>query len=186
MTKHNPINKVLWVHHSKVKANDYNPNAVAEDEMRLLVNSIMEDGITQPIVAFHDKDNDEYIVVDGFHRYTVLTSNKELRELNDDQVPIVVIDKPLKDRMASTVRHNRARGKHSINGMSSLVFKMLEEGATESEVCNKLGMTPEEVLRLKHTTGYSYLYRDANYNSAWETPGQVKLRREHADRAKAK
>ena len=91
-------------------------------------------------------------------------------------LPIVVIDKEINDRMASTVRHNRARGKHSIAGMSSMVFSMLENGWTDAEICNELGMEPEELLRLKHLTGFSKLFANVEYKKAWETKAQIKYR----------
>ena len=126
--KHNPVDLAQWVPIDKVRANDYNPNAVAKVEMNLLFTSIKHDGYTQPVVTFYDKDKDEYIIVDGFHRYCTMKNSKYLRELNHNLLPVVVIDKSMNDRRASTIRHNRARGAHSVTGMSDLVYKMLKDG----------------------------------------------------------
>ena len=109
--RHNPVDNVLWVNYNMVEANDYNPNAVARREMKLLYTSIKHDGYTQPIVTIWDEDKQKYVIVDGFHRYATMVYNKDLRELNNSEVPIVVLDKDINDRMASTIRHNRARGR---------------------------------------------------------------------------
>ncbi len=153
-----PVGAVQWIPIEKVKANDYNPNSVAHHEMRLLFTSIDSDGYTQPVVAIRDEEKDLYIIVDGFHRYSTMLAYPELAEATSGLLPVVVIDKPLADRIASTVRHNRARGKHSVQGMGSLVFQMLSEGEDDAAVCNKLGLEAEELARLKHVTGYSKLY----------------------------
>ena len=152
-----PISKFQWIHRDRLRANDYNPNQVAPRELGLLKLSIMEDNWTQPIVTVHDPDNDLYVIVDGFHRYFV-SGDPEVSALTGGRVPVVVLNKPLSDRMASTVRHNRARGKHKVTGMSGIVFGMLREGCGDAEICNKLGMEPDELLRLKHITGYAKLY----------------------------
>lgn len=167
-----PVDKVIWVPLEKVKANSYNPNRVAADEMKLLYVSIDHDGYTQPVVTAYDPEKDEYIIVDGFHRYFVMRET-EIRERTQAHLPVVVINKDMNDRMASTIRHNRARGKHTIQGMSSLVFAMLEEGWNDSNICNELGMEAEELLRLKHITGFSKLFKDAEYNRAWKERNQI-------------
>ena len=148
----------------KVVANDYNPNAVASPEMDLLEISIREDGVTQPVVTFYDADIDRYVVVDGFHRYTVLT-----KRLQCPQIPVVVIDKPIQDRMASTIRHNRARGKHQVDLMSEIVTKLLKLGWSDLDIANHLGMSAEEVLRLKQMTGLAGLFAGQPYSKAWES-----------------
>lgn len=175
----NPVDNVKWVPLKKVKANDYNPNQVAKNEMGLLYTSIDHDGYTQPVVTIYDKDKDEYVIVDGFHRYSVMKHYKSIRERNKGMLPVVVIEKDINDRMASTVRHNRARGKHSIEGMSKIVFEMLENGWSDAEIIDELGMEMEELLRLKHITGFSKLFEDTEYNRAWETKRQLKLKREY-------
>lgn len=118
-----PIDLVRWVDINKVQANDYNPNSVAKIEMGLLYTSIKHDGYTQPVVTIYDKELDKYIIVDGFHRYFTCKSNKDILERNNGCLPIVVIEKDINDRMASTVRHNRARGKHSVTGSQIWCFK---------------------------------------------------------------
>lgn len=175
----NPTGCVQWVHIDRVKANDYNPNAVAKSEMALLHTSISEDGYTQPVVTIRDEDDDSYIVVDGYHRYTTMRMYPDIAETTGGYLPIVVIDKPLADRIASTVRHNRARGKHSTEGMSNLVFQMLKEGEPDATICRKLGLEAEELARLKHTTGYSKLYAGHKYSAATQSTAQVKAKAEY-------
>lgn len=160
----------------KVEANDYNPNNVARTELGLLYKSIKHDGYTQPIVTIYDEARDKYIIVDGFHRYFICKTNKDIFDSTGGCVPIVVINKDINDRMASTIRHNRARGKHQITGMSSMVFKMLENGWANEDICNELGMEAEELLKLKHITGFSKLFENAEYQKAWESKKQVKIR----------
>ena len=172
-----PVNQTRWVDIDKVEANDYNPNAVAKVEMSLLYTSIKHDGYTQPVVTIYDEEKDKYVIVDGFHRYFVCKSNKDILERNHGKLPIVVIEKDINDRMASTVRHNRARGKHSIDGMSNMVFKMLDNGWKDEDICNHLGMQPDELLRLKHITGFSKLFEDAEYSKAWTTKSQILLQK---------
>ena len=174
-----PINKVLWIPIEKVEPNDYNPNAVANKEMKLLYTSILHDGYTQPIVTIWDEEKEKYIIVDGFHRYFTCKTQEDILERNKGHVPIVVIEKDINDRMASTVRHNRARGEHSITGMGNMVFELLQNGWTDSEICNHLGMEAEEILKLKHITGFSKLFEDSEYQKSWETKRMIKLRLEY-------
>lgn len=183
--KAQPINRVRWVPIEKVSPNDYNPNSVAKIEMGLLYTSIKHDGYTQPIVTIYDEVNDKYVIVDGFHRYFTCLTNQDIRERNHGFLPIVVIEKDINDRMASTVRHNRARGKHSITGMSNMVFEMLQNGWKDEEICNELGMQPEEVLKLKHITGFSKLFENTEYKKAWEETSQLKLRKKYQEEQKA-
>lgn len=171
-----PIDFVRWTDINKVRPNDYNPNSVASVELKLLYTSIKHDGYTQPVVTIYDKENDSYIIVDGFHRYFTMKNNKDIYDLNKGLLPIVVINSDINDRMASTVRHNRARGKHSVTGLSSMVFSMLENGWEDSQICNELGMEAEELLKLKHITGFSKLFKDAEYKKSWETRRMIKLR----------
>ena len=178
MIKDNPVDNVLWIPIEQVQANDNNPNTVSKKEMDLLYTSIKHDGYTQPIVTIYDKKMKKYIIVDGFHRYTIAKCNPDILERNEGTVPVVVIDKDIKERMASTVRHNRARGKHTVNGMSDLVFSMLDKGMTDESICNELGMQPEELLRLKHITGFSKLFKDAEYNKSWKTKQMIEFEKE--------
>ena len=173
-----PIDLVRWVPINKVQPNDYNPNSVAKVEMGLLYKSIKHDGYTQPIVTIYDDQIKKYIIVDGFHRYFTALNNKDILDRNNGMLPIVVIEKDINERMAATVRHNRARGEHSISGMSSMVFDMLENGWSEEDICNHLGMEAEEVLKLKHITGFSKLFDDIEYKKAWETKNMIKLKKE--------
>lgn len=182
LSKH-PVSTVKWVPLEQVEPNDYNPNSVARIEMGLLLTSILHDGYTQPVVTIYDADRDKYVIVDGFHRYFVMLSNEEVRASTGGLLPVVVIDKTISERMASTVRHNRARGKHSVQGMSSMVFKMLDDGMTDAQVCNELGMEPEELLRLKHITGFSKLFADREYNKSWVTRSQIRVRQEYETQA---
>jgi hypothetical protein len=175
--KAQPVDLVQWVPIDKVRSNSYNPNSVAESEMRLLYTSIDRDGYTQPIVACYNAEEDTYEVVDGFHRYFVMKSNPDIYDRCHGLLPVVVIDKDVNDRMASTVRHNRARGKHSVTGMSNLVFNMLNNGWDDVSICNELGMEPEELLRLKHITGFSKLFADVEYSRSWMTKNQVLLKK---------
>jgi ParB-like chromosome segregation protein Spo0J len=172
-----PVDNVQWVPLEKVTPNDYNPNSVAKIEMKLLYTSIAHDGYTQPVVTIYDEENDQYVIVDGFHRYFVCKNNPDIFARSKGLLPVVVIDKSINDRMASTIRHNRARGKHSVDGMANMVFQMLDNGWDEAAICNELGMEPEEVLRLKHITGFSKLFKDVEYKRAWMTRRQMQIRR---------
>ena len=171
-----PIDNVIWVPLEMVEPNDYNPNSVAKLEMGLLYKSIEHDGYTQPVVTIYDEKKKKYIIVDGFHRYFVCKTQKDIQERNKGCLPIVVIKKDINERMAATIRHNRARGEHSITGMGSMVFKLLENGWKDEEICNHLGMEPEELLKLKHISGFSKLFKDVEYRKAWETNRMIKLR----------
>jgi len=174
-----PIDFVRWIPVEKVSPNDYNPNSVAKIEMGLLYKSIKHDGYTQPVVTIYDEKLDKYVIVDGFHRYFTCKTNKDIYEKNKGHLPCVVIEKDINERMAATVRHNRARGEHSVSGMGNMVFEMLENGWSESEICNHLGMEPEEILKLKHITGFSRLFENVNYKKSWETKNQIKLKKEY-------
>jgi len=158
-----PVLDVRMVPASKVVANDYNPNHVSPQEMELLAVSIEEDGFTQPVVTCHDTARDLYVVVDGFHRYTILKDWFECPE-----IPVVVIDRDISGRMAATVRHNRARGKHAVDLMADLVLALLRLGWKDQEIALHLGMEAEEVLRLKAQTGYASLYARREYSRSWE------------------
>lgn len=170
-----PIDLVRWVPIDKVQANDYNPNSVAGKEMGLLYTSIKHDGYTQPVVTVYDPSIDKYVIVDGFHRYFTCKSKKDIQDRNHGMLPIVVIQKDINDRMASTVRHNRARGEHSINGMSNMVYEMLKNGWADHDICNELGMEPEELLKLKHITGFSKLFKDKEFSQAWKSKEMIQI-----------
>lgn len=171
--KSQPIDNVIWVPIEKVTPNDYNPNSVAKKEMQLLYISIKEDGYTQPVVTVYDKEKDMYVIVDGFHRYFVCKTQKDICERNHGMLPIVVLNKTMNERMAATVRHNRARGSHAVTGMSNLVFNMLQNGWSDAEICKELGMEKEEIVKLKYITGFAKLFENSEYSKSWKTEKQI-------------
>lgn len=162
-----PVYNVIKVPIDKVQANDYNPNSVAPPEMELLETSIWEDGYTMPVVCFYDTENDKYIVVDGFHRYTVLKTSQRIFEREEGCLPVSVIDKELGDRMASTIRHNRARGSHSIDLMSNIVSELVEMGKGDRWICQHVGMSKDELLRMKQITGLASLFKNQDFSDSW-------------------
>lgn len=163
-----PVYDVKRVPFEKVKSNDYNPNKVAPPEMELLETSIWEDGYTQPIVTYYDDKKDEYIVVDGFHRYLTMKTSARIREREGNTLPVVVIEKELGDRMASTIRHNRARGTHNIELMSTIVSELVEMGKGDRWICKHIGMSLDELLRLKQITGVAALFQNRDFSASWE------------------
>lgn len=163
-----PVYSVRRVPLEKIRANDYNPNKVAPPEMALLETSIWEDGYTQPIVTYYDAPNDLYIVVDGFHRFLIGQQSARIREREGNTLPVVVIDKELGDRMASTIRHNRARGTHNIELMSTIVAELVEMGKGDRWICAHIGMSADELLRLKQITGVAALFANRDFSDSWE------------------
>jgi len=180
-TKSQPVDHVRWINIGRVVPNSYNPNAVAKIEMGLLYTSILHDGLTQPIVTVYNPESDQYEIIDGFHRYFTVKSNPDLLKRTNGMVPIVVLDKSMNERMAATVRHNRARGSHSVHGMSNLVFSMLEGGWEDAAICNELGMEPEELLRLKHITGFSKLFENVEYRKSWMSSRQILIKKQYLE-----
>ena len=166
--KSEPVDCIKWIKSDKVVANDYNPNKVAPPEMKLLEHSIKQDGYTQPIVAYYDKKKDKYVIVDGFHRHRVGKESDTIKKRIKGYLPIVVIDKPLKDRIASTIRHNRARGTHEILPMAEIVKKLYFSGMSDKKIMQELGMEKDELLRLKQFTGLGSLFAGRDYSQAWE------------------
>lgn len=162
-----PVDCVRWVKADKVQANEYNPNRVASPEMKLLYKSIKLDGYTQPIVVYR-LENGKYEVVDGFHRNRVGKEYKDINERIHGYLPVVVIDKPLDERMGSTIRHNRARGTHQIRGMSDIVIELTKQGWSEEEICEKLGMELDEVIRLKQISGLKEAFSNHEFSKSWE------------------
>ncbi|MDR0484404.1 MAG: ParB/RepB/Spo0J family partition protein [Alphaproteobacteria bacterium] len=162
-----PVLSVKLVNITKIVANDYNPNKVATPEMKLLERSIIEDGYTQPIVCYHDKEKDTYIIVDGFHRYTIG------KKLKLKQLPIVVIEKEIEDRIASTIRHNRARGVHTVDGMSEIMKILIKSGRSDSWIEKNIGMDKNEILRLKQITGLAEVFKNEEFSKAWEEVEKV-------------
>lgn len=167
--KNEPTDCVIWVPEEQVEGNDYNPNAVAPPEMKLLELSIGEDGYTQPIVVCGK--NDYYEVVDGFHRNRVGKECKEIKERIHGYLPITLINQGREDkadRIASTIRHNRARGKHQVSAMSDIVLELSRRNWNDEKIGKELGMEPDEVLRLKQITGLAELFADKEFSEAWE------------------
>lgn len=163
-----PVYDVKRVPIEKVTANDYNPNSVAPPEMELLETSIWEDGYTQPVVVVYDSENDKYVVIDGFHRYCVLRDSERVREREQSTLPVVILDKDMHDRMASTIRHNRARGTHNIELMSTIVSELVEMGKGDRWICKHIGMSPDELLRLKQITGVAALFQNQDFSESWD------------------
>jgi len=163
-----PVYEVRGVPMDRVKANDYNPNKVAPPEMKLLETSILEDGYTQPVVTYYDPEKDVYVVVDGFHRWRIMNECEEINQRENGILPIVVIDKAIGDRMASTIRHNRARGTHNIELMSGIVAELVEIGKSDRWICKHIGMSPDELLRLKQITGVASLFSNRQFSDSWE------------------
>lgn len=164
-----PVDCVLWVRAEDVQANDYNPNVVAPPEMRLLELSVDADGFTQPIVTFPIDGHRE--VVDGFHRNLVATKTKRIRERLLGYLPVTTIRsdrQQREDRIASTIRHNRARGQHQVGDMSEIVVELSRRNWSDEKIGRELGMDPDEVLRLKQISGLAELFADAEFSEAWE------------------
>lgn len=168
--KKEPVDCVQWIPNELVKANDYNPNTVAPPEMELLHTSIKEDGYTQPIVVW--KHDDYYEVVDGFHRNRVGKEYQDITERINGYLPVVVINEDVTDkgqRIASTIRHNRARGKHQVDAMSNIVLDLKKRNWSNEKIAKKLGMDADEVLRLSQIGGLAEMFMDKNFSEAWET-----------------
>jgi len=161
-----PVEHIKWVRQDNVEGNDYNPNEVATPEMDLLHTSIKEDGYTQPIVTY-ELDGGDYEVVDGYHRMLIGKTRDDIRERLNDHVPVTVIDKPLEERMSSTIRHNRARGTHQIRDMSSLVAELYERGWDDERICEELGMELDEVIRLKQVSGLKEVFSGHEFSQSW-------------------
>lgn len=156
----------------KIQANSYNPNAVAPPEMKLLYTSIFEDGYTMPIVCYRVPDSDMFEIVDGYHRYTIMKQHADIYEREGGMLPVVVIDKDETNRMASTIRHNRARGSHSIELMSNIVTELVTAGMSDAWILRHIGMDRDELLRLKQITGLASLFQNQEFSEAWQTNGE--------------
>lgn len=163
-----PVYNIRAVPFEKIRANSYNPNAVAPTEMKLLYDSIKEDGYTMPIVCYYLPEEDIYEIVDGFHRYSIMRIHKDIYEREKGMMPVSVINKPLSERMASTIRHNRARGSHNIDLMSNIVGELHELGKTDHWIMKHLGMDADEVLRLKQISGLASLFVNKEFSKSWE------------------
>ncbi|MCL2017298.1 MAG: ParB/RepB/Spo0J family partition protein [Alphaproteobacteria bacterium] len=167
MTKFNsPVYTVMRVPIDQIQANAYNPNAVAPPEMALLYKSILEDGYTMPIVCYR-LENGKFEIVDGFHRYKVMKKHQDIYEREGGCLPVVVIEKDISNRMASTIRHNRARGSHSIELMVNIVRDLVDGGMSDAWIIKNIGMDTDELLRLKQISGLQSLFVDKDFNRAW-------------------
>lgn len=167
-TYKSPVYDVKAIPIEKIRANAYNPNSVAPPEMKLLYKSILEDGYTMPIVCYYIKEEDVYEIVDGFHRYTTMLIHKDIYERENGCMPVVVIDKDISNRMASTIRHNRARGNHDIGLMTNIVAELVESGMSDAWIMKNIGMDAEELLRLKQISGLASLFKDKEFSKSWE------------------
>ncbi|MEA9395542.1 IbrB-like domain-containing protein [Lelliottia amnigena] len=164
-----PVDCVLWIKQDAITANDYNPNNVAPPEKRLLCKSLELDGFTQPIVVT-ENDPHHYEIVDGFHRHEIGTHRAALKRQLKGYLPVTCLRKERKDkidRMAATIRHNRARGRHQINAMSEIVRELVLLGWDETKIGTELGMDSDEVLRLKQINGLLELFADRRFSEAW-------------------
>lgn len=167
--KNEPVDCVLWVAGNCVEANDYNPNVVAPPEMRLLEHSIEADGYTQPIVTWQVNGHRE--VVDGFHRNRVGKESKKVIKRTHGYLPVTTINDDRLDkgdRIAATIRHNRARGKHQVQGMSDIVVELSRRNHSDEWIARELGLDPDEVLRLKQISGLAEMFADREFSEAWE------------------
>lgn len=168
--KSEPVDCVLWVENSTVKANDYNPNSVAPPEMELLRLSISNDGYTQPIVSMDNMDGTRE-VIDGFHRNRVGKECQDIQERIKGYLPVVTIresQQGMNDRVASTIRHNRARGKHRVDSMSDIVVDLKKRNWSPKKISKELGMDQDEVLRLAQVSGLVEMFSDRQFSKAWE------------------
>lgn len=159
-----PVYNLIPVPVEKIQANAYNPNVVAPPEMELLELSIWEDGYTMPCVCYYLPDIDMYELVDGFHRYTVMKTSKRIYEREKGQLPVVVIHKDLSNRMASTIRHNRARGTHNIELMTNIVAELKKSGMADDWIMKNIGMEKDELLRLKQISGLAELFANKEFS----------------------
>jgi len=167
--KNEPVDCVIWVRNEEIKANDYNPNKVAPPEMELLEISIMNDGYTQPIVTWGTEDKHE--VIDGFHRHRVGKEDETIRTRVHGYLPVVTINSERadkSDRMAATIRHNRARGEHRVDSMAEIVVELKRRFWSDEKIAKELGMEADEVLRLTQITGLAGLFADRDFSEAWE------------------
>jgi ParB-like chromosome segregation protein Spo0J len=159
-----PVYNIKPIPVEKIRANAYNPNVVAPPEMKLLELSIWEDGYTMPCVCYYLPEEDIYELVDGFHRYLVMKTSTRIHEREKGLLPVVVIDKDLSNRMASTIRHNRARGIHSIELMTNIVSELKKAGMSDAWIIKNIGMDKDELLRFKQISGLAELFANKDFS----------------------
>lgn len=160
-----PVWNIKAIPIEMIDANSYNPNHVAPPEMRLLYESIKEDGYTMPVVVYPKPDG-RYEIVDGYHRYTVMLTHRDIYDRENGLLPCSIIDKDVSNRMASTIRHNRARGSHSIELMMNIVGELKKAGMSDAWIMKEIGMDADELLRYKQLSGLAELFRDKEYSQA--------------------
>ena len=160
-----PVYNIQAIPIDQIDANAYNPNHVAPPEMRLLYESIKEDGYTMPIVVYRKPDG-RYEIVDGYHRYTTMLLHRDIYERECGKLPCSIIDKDVSNRMASTIRHNRARGSHSIELMMNIVGELKKAGMSDQWIMKEIGMDADELLRFKQLSGLAELFKDREYSKA--------------------
>lgn len=158
-----PCMNPIIVKISQLQANDYNPNNVSENNMKLLEESIISNGFCYPVVTIYDSIKDKYIIIDGFHRYTIFKDYLKAKE-----IPIIILNQNISERMEATVQFNRARGVHQTELMGNLVVELLKNGVDETAIAKKLGMELEEVLRLKQVKGVANFFKNEEYSNAWK------------------
>ena len=164
-----PVYNIKKVPIEKIHSNRYNPNSVASPEMKLLYESIKLDGYTMPIVCDYDETTDTYEIVDGYHRYLTMKNHKDIYDREDGCLPVsITYNTKIQDKMASTIRHNRARGTHSIELMANIVAELSQSGMSDQWISKNIGMDFEEILRLKQVTGLAELFVDQSFRNSWE------------------
>ncbi|GAA3651670.1 ParB N-terminal domain-containing protein [Flavivirga jejuensis] len=161
-----PVSKVVWVPIKAISPNSYNPNKMAAPEKRLLLRSMLDHGITLPLVVSAEKEQG-YILIDGYHRWTLIKRSKELKDRLNRRVPVVILEIPDYEGIIATIRHNRARGRHQIAEISEVVKILSDEGLTSANIMEALGMDADEVLRLKQFKGLGELFKDEDYSLSW-------------------
>lgn len=159
-----PCLAIKLVNRDDIMANNYNPNSVPSDKMELLKQSIIDNGFCFPIVTIWSEEEQKYVIIDGFHRFTMCSPEW----LDIEQVPIVVLDHDISQRMAATVQFNKARGVHEIDGDADIVKSLSQQGLSDEEICKHLGLDAETVLRYKQLTGILDLFKNTSYSLAWE------------------
>lgn len=158
-----PCMEAVIVPIDKVQANSYNPNAVDDNNMRLLEESIRSNGFCFPIVTIYDDSLEKYVIIDGFHRYAIFRDYLQAKE-----IPIVVLEQDISQRMEATVQFNRARGVHQVELMGDLIRALADQDVDDDEIARKLGMEPEEVFRLKQIAGIAEVFKNQIYSKSWE------------------
>ena len=175
MSYKSPVYNIIAVPLEKIIPNTYNPNSVAPPELQLLYESIKIDGYTMPIVCYYNQVEDNYIIIDGFHRYRIMLEYPDIYERENGMLPVSVIDKSFDYRMASTIRHNPARGSHNVDLMSNIVKELTKLGRSDGWISKHLGMDKDEILRLKQITGLEALFKDVDFGKSWVPEEEIKL-----------